>query len=165
MMSCLLVLTGQAPTWAAAPDPELAFLELVNEARTVRGLVPLRLNREISDELSRPWSTTMARRGELSHSGSGTDVLAAVGRRDAAVSSAGENVGYAPTVSRLHDALMDSPGHRRNLLDPVFRYIGLGVATSDQRVWVTQTFYARSPGRRPGGKGDLAVEPTDDPLA
>jgi len=147
LMSGVLVLTAEAPSWAesasaSATDVEFAFVELVNHERSLRGLIPLRLNPLISEEISRPWSTTMARRGDLAHSGTGADVLAAVDHRYPGVSSAGENVGYAPTVARLHAALMDSPGHRKNLLDPAFGSVGLGIATSDQRVWVTQTFFA-----------------------
>jgi hypothetical protein len=144
-LSALLLLLGPAPTWATATTaPELRFLELVHHERTTRGVTPLGLSAVISDDLSRPWSTTMAGRGTLSHSGSGNDVLRAVGRRYPDVSMAGENVGYAHTVADLHRALMESPGHRRNILDPGFRFLGLGVATSGQRVWVTQTFFAAS---------------------
>jgi len=145
----LVLLTGQAPTSAAAASgPEHTFLQLINQDRAAYGLVPLRLSPVLSTELSRPWSAAMARRGTMSHSGTGIEVLAAVGRRFPTVLSAGENVGYAPTVARLHRALMESPGHRANILDRDYRFVGLGVvigqgvATSDRRVWVTQTFFA-----------------------
>lgn len=143
LLALLLVLTGQAPVRAVnASAPELAFLQLVNAERAQHGLIALRLSPVVSDALSRPWSTSMARRVRLSHSGSGNQVLDAVGRRLPGVSMAGENVGYAPSVESLHRALMASAGHRTNILDPEFRFIGLGIATSDRRVWVTQTFFA-----------------------
>jgi uncharacterized protein YkwD len=158
LLALLLVLTGQPPARAVnASAPELAFVQLVNAERAERGLIPLQLSPVVSDQLSRPWSTSMASRRQLTHSGSGREVLDAVGRRLPGVSMAGENVGYAPTVESLHRALMDSAGHRTNILDPEFRLLGLGIATSGRRVWVTQTFFATGSGagllpraRRPG---------------
>lgn len=36
----------------------------------------------------------------------------------------GENVGMGGTVGQIHQAYMDSPGHRANILDPAFNEIG-----------------------------------------
>ena len=41
-------------------------------------------------------------------------------------SIAGENLALAPSVVRAHDGLMNSSGHRRNILDPAFTKIGIG---------------------------------------
>jgi uncharacterized protein YkwD len=40
---------------------------------------------------------------------------------------AGENLAYAQSVAVAHRALMDSPGHRANILRPEFTRIGIGV--------------------------------------
>jgi uncharacterized protein YkwD len=40
---------------------------------------------------------------------------------------AGENLAYAPTVEIAHKGLMNSPGHRENILRPEFGRIGIGV--------------------------------------
>ena len=42
--------------------------------------------------------------------------------------AAGENLALAPTVQIAHDGLMNSPGHRANILNPRYRRIGIGVA-------------------------------------
>jgi uncharacterized protein YkwD len=42
--------------------------------------------------------------------------------------AAGENLALAPTVDVAHEGLMNSPGHRANILNPSFHRIGIGVA-------------------------------------
>lgn len=36
----------------------------------------------------------------------------------------GENVGYGDSIAIVHQAFMDSPGHRANILDPAFSEMG-----------------------------------------
>lgn len=43
-------------------------------------------------------------------------------------------------IIEAHNGLMDSPGHRRNILDPAHRKVGIGVSSSDPNVWVVQLF-------------------------
>jgi uncharacterized protein YkwD len=43
-------------------------------------------------------------------------------------SAAGENLALAPTIQIAHDGLMNSPGHRANILNARYRRVGLGVA-------------------------------------
>jgi uncharacterized protein YkwD len=42
-------------------------------------------------------------------------------------SAAGENLALAPTTEFAHDGLMNSPGHRANILNGQFRRVGIGV--------------------------------------
>lgn len=46
---------------------------------------------------------------------------------------AGENIAYAPDLMTAHNGLMNSPGHRQNILDPSFRRIGIGIISTE--VW------------------------------
>ena len=57
-------------------------------------------------------------------SGSPFDRLKAAG---ITYTRAGENLAYAQSVAVAHRALMDSPGHRENILRPEFTRIGIGV--------------------------------------
>lgn len=43
-------------------------------------------------------------------------------------------------VSDLHQKLMDSPGHRDNILDPEMTHMAIGVARTDTGFYVTQLF-------------------------
>ncbi len=54
---------------------------------------------------------------------------------------AGENLALAPTLSVAHEGLMDSPGHRANILEPSFGRAGIGAIRSPGRgTMYTQLF-------------------------
>ncbi|WP_338866540.1 CAP domain-containing protein [Myxococcus stipitatus] len=63
---------------------------------------------------------------------------------------AGENLGQAGGPLAAHFGIEHSPGHRRNLLDPGFRYMGVGIAFrqvgSRAEALVTEVFSVASPG-------------------
>jgi len=40
---------------------------------------------------------------------------------------AGENLALAPTVTTAQNGLMNSEGHRANILEPKFKKVGIGV--------------------------------------
>lgn len=59
----------------------------------------------------------------------------------------GENVGATSSaqpdpVLELHKALLASPDHRRNILDPRFRRVGIGLYSKGGVTWLTQAFRA-----------------------
>jgi hypothetical protein len=65
-----------------------------------------------------------------------------------------ENVGVGPDVARLHEAFMESDGHRRNILGN-YNYVGVGVVReSETKIWVTVVFMR--------GREGL-VSPPEDP--
>jgi uncharacterized protein YkwD len=51
-----------------------------------------------------------------------------------------ENVGMADSVRSLHRALMRSPAHRANILDPQMRVVGVGVVAAGGQLWATELF-------------------------
>jgi hypothetical protein len=52
----------------------------------------------------------------------------------------GENVDLNQSIAGAHDALMHSPPHRANILDPDYTVIGVGVLRANDQVWVTEDF-------------------------
>lgn len=57
----------------------------------------------------------------------------------------GENLYYCSRVllDQGHQALMNSPTHRKNILNPEYRYIGIGAYIGDDgQFWVTEHFLA-----------------------
>ncbi|OPZ83284.1 MAG: Cysteine-rich secretory protein family protein [bacterium ADurb.Bin429] len=55
----------------------------------------------------------------------------------------GENLCFCPKVmvEEGHNALMASPTHKANIVNPVYRYIGIGAFTAeDGRFWITEIF-------------------------
>jgi uncharacterized protein YkwD len=55
--------------------------------------------------------------------------------------TAGENLALAPTLSIAHTGLMNSPGHRANILQSNFGRLGIGVLDGGKRgLMITQNF-------------------------
>jgi len=112
-----------------APDPvaERQLFDLVNEERTQRGLAALVWDGRLVP-VARAHSQEMFKLKYFSHqspvAGSPFDRLKAA---NITYTRAGENLAYAQSVAVAHRALMDSPGHRDNILRPEFTRIGIGV--------------------------------------
>jgi hypothetical protein len=121
------------PASADALSDAQQFTTLLNQARADAGLPAL-----VSDvrlvTMATAWSTAMAAAGVLSHNPALTTEAPYGWTR------LSENVGYGGTVAAVHNALMNSPGHRANILDPNVNAVGVGVAYSGGRVWVTEDF-------------------------
>jgi uncharacterized protein YkwD len=55
--------------------------------------------------------------------------------------TAGENLALAPSLQIAHTGLMNSPGHRANILRPQFGRVGIGILDGGRRgLMVTQNF-------------------------
>lgn len=128
------------PALAASADvvtgPAAELLTLANAARAKAGAPALRIDASLT-QVAQNWSNQMAATGVMAHNPY-TPVQIPAGWQ-----SWGENVGYTrPAVaSYLHDAWMASEGHRHNLLNPVFQYVGIGWAVdASGRGWGTQVF-------------------------
>ncbi len=121
---------GAVGELAPDPDAERQMLTLVNREREKVGVRPLTVDAPLQ-ELARVHSREMFERGYFSHtspsSGSPFDRMRAAG---ITFSVAGENLAYAPNVQMAHDGLMNSPGHRANILNPQFGKIGIGAIKS-----------------------------------
>lgn len=106
---------------------ENRMLVLVNEERKKQGLAPLILDPAIR-VVARAHSQDMWERGYFSHvNPDGKDAADRMSRAGVEFTLAGENLALAPTVDLAHQGLMDSPGHRRNILEPGFSRVGIGV--------------------------------------
>jgi uncharacterized protein YkwD len=113
----------------AQPDPasEQGMLELVNRERTSRGLGALEMDDALRT-LARSHADDMFRRGYFAHdTPEGKSPFDRMHDAGIVFGLAGENLALAPTLDIAHDGLMNSPGHRANILNPGFRKIGIGV--------------------------------------
>lgn len=114
----------------ADPLSERQLVALVNEERVAAGLAPLELDPRLVP-VARGHATEMLRLRYFSHvsdvTGTPFDRLSAAGIR---YTRAGENLAYARSVATAHRGLMDSPGHRENILRPEFTRIGIGVISA-----------------------------------
>jgi uncharacterized protein YkwD/uncharacterized membrane protein required for colicin V production len=116
----------------ASPQSDLAseekLFQLLNQERAKAGLAPV-VRDPTLDAVARSYSVEMLQEGYFAHDA--PDGRSPFDRmRDGGVRflTAGENLAFAPTVELAHQALMDSPGHRANILRPEFGRVGIGVA-------------------------------------
>ncbi|MCR4324406.1 MAG: CvpA family protein [Candidatus Curtissbacteria bacterium] len=108
-------------------ESEQKMLTLVNQERAKEGIDPVVWDEDLA-EVGRAHSRDMFERQYFSHfSPEGKDVGDRLQEAGIKYSIAGENLALAPTLSRAHSGLMNSSGHRRNILDPAFSRIGIGV--------------------------------------
>jgi uncharacterized protein YkwD len=123
------------------PDLEARMLELLNEERVAKGLGGLRADPELT-QVARAHARDMLMRGYFSHvTPEGQDPFDRMHRANVKYITAGENLGFAPTLSQAHQALMNSPGHRANILRPAFGRVGIGIMEGGPRgEMVTQEF-------------------------
>ena len=122
-----VALKFQVPAPAVDPDAEERMLSLVNAERSGRGLAPLAMDPAVR-RLAQAHATDMFQQGYFSHTG--RDGRSPFDRmRDARIlyGTAGENLALAPTTEFAHDGLMNSPGHRANILNAAFHRVGIGV--------------------------------------
>ena len=122
-----------APGASAQTTAEARFVAKINYERRLAGLPPLEVRSRLTD-YARAHSAAMSRQNTLFHT-SNFSVLCCWSR-------IAENVGVGFDVATLHQALMASPAHRANILDPRMRKVGVGVYRSGGRIWVTQIFKA-----------------------
>ncbi|HEY0828138.1 MAG TPA: CAP domain-containing protein [Bacilli bacterium] len=106
---------------------EQQMVNLVNAARTKEGLTALKVNLELS-RVARFKSQDMIDNNYFSHQspayGSPFEMMKNFG---ITYSSAGENIACNQSVEAAHEALMNSPGHRANIMNKGFTEIGIGI--------------------------------------
>lgn len=107
---------------------EAEMLQLVNKERTERGLSALEADPELQ-EVARSYAKTMLVHGFFSHV-SQVDGSSPAERAEAfgvEYMVLGENLAYAPDVYIAHQGLMNSEGHRKNILSADYGRVGIGV--------------------------------------
>jgi uncharacterized protein YkwD len=123
------------------PDLEAEMLEMVNRERAASELQPLAPDPEMT-EVARKHSADMFRRGYFSHyTPENKDPFERMREDNVKYTTAGENLALAPTLPIAHNGLMNSPGHRANILRPQFGRLGIGVLDGGRRgLMITQNF-------------------------
>lgn len=140
---------GQAPDFdppaLSVKDRELVnaayerqILDLVNVTRYRNHLLPLQWN-EMAAQVARKHSLDMESNDFFDHVSATTGFDPFDRLKEAGISyrMAGENIaaGY-PDAIEAHESWMNSPGHRKNVLEKGFTQLGAGVVTD----YYTQTF-------------------------
>lgn len=125
-----------------------AVLARVNAERRRAGVSPLKAN-PLLDRAAQRHAEDMLRRGYFAHESPEGDKVRERAR-DAGYDwrAIGENIALGQTsVDEVMDTWMKSPGHRRNILDPDFKELGVGLALGrsgdSHRVLWAQAFGTR----------------------
>lgn len=122
-------------------DLEARMLELVNEERKKAGMKPLKADPELLP-VARSHSRDMFSRGYFAHiNPEGLSPSDRIRNAGVAYLTAGENLALGPTLNRCHTGLMESPGHRANILNPAFGRVGIAVLDGGfYGLMITQNF-------------------------
>lgn len=124
------------------PDEKAAeeIFELVNRSRIEGGLDPLAWSAPLA-LVGEDHATEMYVEGYFSHTspltGSVADRMVAVG---VPFRTVGENLALAATARTVHAGLIDSPGHKANILGSGFTRVGIGVIRGPLGLMVVQVF-------------------------
>lgn len=128
-------------------DPEVAevrMLEQLNQARKAAGVEPLATDAALR-RLAAGHTEDMVDHGFFGHvspsQGTPQDRFT---RSGLLFSQFGENIASAGTPEDAHTGLMESPGHRANMLNPAFSHVGIAAGNGVAGLVVTLNF-----GRRP----------------
>lgn len=123
------------------PDLEAEMLEIVNKEREKNGLKALKADSELLP-VARMHSTDMFARGYFSHiSPEGATPFDRIKKAKIPFRAAGENLALAQTLAIAHTGLMNSPGHRANILHQSFGRLAIGIMDGGvYGIMVTQVF-------------------------
>ncbi len=131
----------QTAEFSANESLEKQMIDLVNKERNERGFSTLVFDPKLRD-VGRGHSADMFKRGYFSHySPEGKNVADRVEAAGIIYEVIGENLAYAPNLNLAHNGLMNSPGHRANILSPDYNKIGIGIQDGGvYGLMVTQVF-------------------------
>ncbi|MCL6472610.1 MAG: CAP domain-containing protein [Firmicutes bacterium] len=120
---------------------ELYMLSLINNERRMLHLKALQFDPRIRD-VARAHSLDMVKNNYFDHNsptqGSPFDRLRSAG---ILFLFAGENLAYAQSIDIAHQNLMQSEGHRQNILHPAFGKVGIGIVDAGPYGYmITQDF-------------------------
>ena len=130
------------PAQADTISDEAQFVKRINEDRVAGGLKELTVHVALVDA-GRGWATKMrdvslgANVDDciISHNPNLRNAVNAPWRK------LGENVGCGDTdAGTLHEAFMNSPKHRENIMDPTFDSVGIGIVMDGDTMFVTEQF-------------------------
>ncbi|MDH5405405.1 MAG: tetratricopeptide repeat protein [Candidatus Aminicenantes bacterium] len=108
--------------------PQLEMLKLINKERQNLGLPLLKLNLELS-RIAQHHCEEIAEFNKLTHTSPvyGYNLYERIQVTFPSVKKMAENVGVGRHPLSAHQRFMDSPAHRKNILDPEFKEVGIGI--------------------------------------
>lgn len=126
LLALALVPAGAAAT--TLTQGERTLLAAVNDVRADHGLRPLQVDSTLT-RAARAHSTTLIRRGVLTHGALGARLARAGARGPVFGENLAWGTGSRATARGIVSGWLRSPGHRANLLRPGWVRIGIGAGT------------------------------------
>jgi hypothetical protein len=136
----------------AATSAEKKMRQLINQERAERGRKVLAMN-DLLVGIARRHSKDMAADRRIYHNPNLGFAL-----KSSNPSAWGENVGMGASVPRLHDLFMNSAAHRKNILNPEFDRVGVGIVVRDGTLYVTVVLVAVAASRTAPSPTIVTVE-------
>lgn len=139
----------ETTSYLTSANLERLVFELINQKRAENGLPPLVWSEQAA-KVARLHSTDMATKNFFSHTGLNgkrvNDRADEMGLRNWQM--IGENIaynrGYRQPAASVVDSWMQSPGHRKNILNNRWKETGIGISiASDGTYFFTQVFLLR----------------------
>jgi uncharacterized protein YkwD len=130
------------PAWSATERQiaEKQIFDQLNQERQGVGLPVLEWNEQAA-QAARTHAQAMVENGQLSHQFLGEPSLVErIGATGARFTLAAENVARTGFVEDVHPALMNSHGHRANILNSAYNAVGIGVVERQGKIYVAQDF-------------------------
>ncbi len=129
------------PSSAGVAADEQKALALLNADRATHGLPPVRSNAKLA-ALAGDYAQDMINRNFFAHNNpEGQTPFDRMRQRGISFGYAGENLAINTSVAGAEQALMNSPGHRANILNSHYTQVGIGVRYSRSgSVYVVQEF-------------------------
>lgn len=142
---CLLASAGAQSAAEFDSVAEAQIFAELNQARVQEGAPALRLDPKLT-EAARKHSALMAQKEKLSHQFAGEPVLSDR-LRTAGVyfTQSAENAGVNSDLANITAMFLASPGHRANMLNPVYNSVGIGIMRSGRSYWITEDFAQEIP--------------------
>lgn len=124
-----------------ATSDEKIILDLINKARTEKGLNKLTLDSELT-KIARLKAKDMVQKGYFSHTsptyGSPFEMMK---KYSISYKVAGENIAGNPSLENAVKAWLDSSTHRENILSTSYNLIGIGIEKSDVYGYIITTMF------------------------
>lgn len=140
----------EAPPTEVEPAKDVTTMERkminqVNSERSKKGLSPYKVDKELS-KIARIKARDMVKNNYFSHYsptyGSPFEMMDHFGIE---YLRAGENLAGNQSVNKAHNSLMNSKGHRENILNKNFTRIGVGIKSSDKYGYIFVQMFISKP--------------------
>ena len=154
------------PTPSDLQQAERLMFEMINRARGQARLSRLDYDERLA-KVARGHSEDMERNRFFAHiSPTRGDLAQRMERAGIKAKAFTENLSANRDLGAAHRGLMDSPGHRRNILDPNATHVGVGVVRGDgDRLVMTQNFSSEFPTYNTASLADDFREAVNDARA